>query len=123
MDTAMVAGAGAVEKIKTARRVHKAIHQTVRTATKPMPAGQGLAERPHHDIDTAVKAEVLRCASSIFPQNTRRVGVIDHQQKLMLLQFPQARAGRNVAINAEQSVGDNQTLPAAVPAGFSFQIR
>ena len=68
-----------------------------------------LRERAHLDIDLAEQAKVMANAPTAQAQHALAVRVIDHDQRLVLSgHIDKLRQGRNLAIHAEDPVGNHQ---------------
>ena len=106
------------------RRVAQKVAHGARGAGDAAFAGHGLAERAHHNGHILMaEAEVLQTAASGGPQHARCVGVVHHQgQAVLAAQARQFRQAGDVAIHAENGIGDDKSFGGAGLADFSLQI-
>src|ERR1043166_5853543 len=75
--------------------------------------GEGLAERPHHDVDVAGgEAEMLGDAAPGAPEDAEGMRLVDHQHEpVAALRLDGARRRENIAVHAVDALGDEEAAP------------
>ncbi len=76
---------------------------------QPADHAEGLGERADLDIHLAVQAEVVHDAAPALAEHAFAVGVVHHEHDVVLAgDLVQRRQRRDVAVHAEDAVGDDQ---------------
>ena len=88
-------------------------------------AAERFAERRRDDVDLPHHAEMFVAAPAGFPDETRRVAVVQEHQRVVLLgQGADLVHRRQVAVHAEDAVGDDDAnAPVLVFLKFLLQVR
>src|SRR5439155_16354892 len=88
----------------------------------PAQNADSLRQRSHLQVDPAIEAEMIDRTAAILAQHATGVGVVDHDQGAETLgPFHDAGQGSDVAVHAEDAIGDDQ-LHALVTMSFEMAL-
>ena len=118
MHAAATAGGCEVEKRNGRAALDQVVLEVLAPGDVAAHHADRLGQRADLDVDPAVEVEVVDRAAPVAAQHARRVGVVDHDRRLVSLgHVADARERRDVAVHREHAVGDDQDRADTRPFG------
>ena len=111
---AAIAGGNAVENTYDRARFSSQSIKLLPTRDKSAGAAQRLAQRAHADVNAAFDSQMFGNAAAMFAEHAGGVCFVHHQHGGMFFgQLGQLRQRRQIAVHAEERIGDDQSSAIA----------